>query len=57
MALIANLLCSSFVNLVKEIKLKYSKLMVIIALSVGRRKRIPMCNLVFEFMWSSTTTS
>jgi hypothetical protein len=47
MALIANLLCSSFVNYVKELTPKYSKLMVIIALAVGRRKRIPMYNLVF----------
>ncbi len=50
MALIAYLLCSSFVNHVKEIKLKYSKLMVIIALAVGRRKRIPMYNLVLKFI-------
>lgn len=56
MALIANLLCSSFVNHVKETKLKYSKLMAIIALAVGRRKRIPMSNLVFKFMWSPTTS-
>lgn len=47
MALIANLLCSSFVNHVKELTPKYSKLMAIIALDVGRRKRIPMSNLVF----------
>jgi hypothetical protein len=47
MALIANLLCPSFVNHVIELTPKYSKLMAIIALAVGRRKRIPMSNLVF----------
>lgn len=48
MTVIANLLSSSFVSHVKEIKPKYSKLMAIIALAVGKRKRIPMCNFVFE---------
>lgn len=45
MTLIANLPPSSFVSYVKELKPRYSKLMVIIALVVGKRKRIPMCNL------------
>jgi hypothetical protein len=45
--IIANLLPSSFVSHVKELELKYSKLTVIIALSVGKIKHIPMCNFVF----------
>jgi hypothetical protein len=53
MTVIANPLSSSFVSHVKEIKPKYSKLMAIIALAVGKRKRIPMCNFVFEFTSSS----
>ena len=48
MTVVANLLSSSFVSHVKEIKPKYSKLMAIIALAVGKRKRIPMCNFVLN---------
>jgi hypothetical protein len=52
--IIANLLPSSFVSHVKELKRKYSKLMAIIALAVGKIKHIPMCNFVFEFMPSTS---
>jgi hypothetical protein len=52
----ADLLPSSFVSHVKELKLKYSKLMVIIALTVGKIKRIPMCNFVFVFEFMSSTS-
>jgi hypothetical protein len=48
--IIANLLPSSSVSHVKELKLRYSKLMAIIALAVGKIKHIPMCNFVFEFI-------
>jgi hypothetical protein len=48
--IIANLLPSSFVSHVKELRRKYSKLMAIIALAVGKIKHIPMCNFVFEFI-------
>jgi hypothetical protein len=46
MTLIANLLPSSHVSHVRKIKPKYFKLMVIIALAVGKRKGILMCNFV-----------
>jgi hypothetical protein len=46
MTLIANLLHSSHVSHVRRVKPKYFKLMVIIVLAVGKRKRILMCNFV-----------
>ena len=48
--IIANLLPSSFVSHVKELRRKYSKLMAIIVLAVGKIKHIPMSNFVFEFI-------
>ncbi len=55
MTLIANLLPPSFASHVEKLKPKYSKLLVIIALPVGKRKHIPMSNFVFEFMLSTTS--
>jgi hypothetical protein len=56
MLIIANLLPSSYVSYVKEIKPKYSKLTVIIALTVGKIERIPMYNLIFVFEFISSTS-
>ena len=49
LVVVANLLPSSFVSHVKELKPRYSKLMVIIALAVGKREPILTCNFVLSF--------
>ena len=54
--MIVNLLASSFVSHVKQLKPKYSKLTVIIALAVGKIERIPMYNLIFVFEFMSLTS-
>jgi hypothetical protein len=46
--IIAYLLPSSSVSHVKELKPRYSKLMVIIALAVGKIKHTPMCNFIYS---------